>query len=129
MKKILLFFIFSISFLTFSQNISPYLESKISQIKTKEYIPVIIELNEKIDLNQLKVDFEIDKIKIKDRASILAKKLQDKYKKSQEKLLKKITLYPNDYKDLHQFWAVNMIYLKATPKLIKKLKMIFSLKV
>ena len=79
MKKILLF-IFSISFLTFSQNISPYLVSKISQIKTKEYIPVIIELNEKIDLNQLKVDFEIDKIKIKDRASILAKKLQDKYR-------------------------------------------------
>ena len=121
MKKILLF-LFSISFITFSQNISPSLESKMSQIKTKEYIPVIIELNEKIDLYQLKVDFEIDKIKIKERASILAKKLQNKYKKSQEELLKKITLYPNDYKDLHQFWAVNMIYLKATPKLIKKLE-------
>ena len=89
MKKILLF-LFSFSFLTFSQNISPSLQSKISQIKTKEYIPVIIELNEKIDLHQLKVDFEIEKIKIKDRASILAKKLQNKYKKSQEELLKKL---------------------------------------
>ena len=121
MKILFCYLIIVVSF-SYSQNISPFLDKKISTLPEKEFIPITIELNEKIDLKKLKNEFKINNTPIKKRASIVAKRLQNKYKKSQEKVLEIILMNPNDYKNLHAFWAVNMIYLESTPFLIKQLK-------
>ena len=121
MKNLFLCFLITFSF-SYSQNISSFLEEKISTSTENEFIPIIIELKEKIDFEKLKNEFEINKTPIKKRASIVAKNLQDKYKESQEKLLEIIKLNPYDYKSLYQFWAINMIYLESTPFLIKQLE-------
>ena len=121
MKNLFLYLIIIVSF-SYSQNISPFLDKKISTLPEKEFIPITIELNERIDLKKLKNEFKINNTPIKKRASIVAKRLQNKYKKSQEKVLEIILMNPNDYKNLHAFWAVNMIYLESTPFLIKQLK-------
>ena len=121
MKNLYIYLTILVSF-SYSQNISPVLEKKISTFSQKEFIPITIELKEKIDLNKLKNEFKINNTPIKRRASLVAKKLQQKYKESQKELLEIIIQNPNDYKNLHQFWAVNMIYLESTPSLIKKLE-------
>ena len=121
MKNLFIYLTILVSF-SYSQNISPFLEKKISNLSQKEFVPITIELKEKIDIKKLKNEFKINNTPIKKRASLVAKKLQEKYKKSQKKLLEIIIINPNDYKNLHQFWAVNMIYLESTPLLIKKLK-------
>ena len=119
MKKTFIYFIFLFSF-SYSQKISPYLEEKISILSENEFIPITIELKEKIDIKKLKSEFEANKTPIKKRASIVAEKLQKKYKKSQAELLELILLNKNNYRNLYTFWAVNMIYLEVKPALIKQ---------
>ena len=121
MKNLFLYLIIVVSF-SYSQNISPFLDKKISTLSENEFIPITIELNEKIDLEKLKKEFKINNTPIKKRASIVAQRLQKKHQKSQEKVLEIIIMNPNDYKNLHPFWAINMIYLESTPFLIKQLK-------
>ncbi len=121
MKNPFIYLFFLLSF-SYAQNISPYLQNKIITVSENEFVPITIILKEKIDTEKLKNEFKINNVPIKKRASIIAERLQKKYKKNQEELLKEISLFPNEYKNVFQFWAVNMIYLEATKNLIKLLE-------
>ena len=117
--KLILFFL--ITTWSLSQNITFQLKEKISQSSKKDFIPITIELKKKINYENLKKQFTINQTPIKKRASIVAKKLQEDYKEDQKEVIKIIESNQNDFKKLHQFWAVNMIFLEATSDLIKLL--------
>jgi len=117
--KLILFFL--ITTWSLSQNITFQLKEKISKSSKKDFIPITIELKKKINFEDLKKQFTISQTPIKKRASIVAKKLQEDYKEDQKEVIKIIKSNQNDFKKLHQFWAVNMIFLEATPDLIKLL--------
>ena len=117
--KLILFFL--ITTWSLSQNITFQLKEKISQSSKKDFIPITIELKKKINYEDLKKQFNINQTPIKKRASIVAKKLQEDYKEDQKEVIKIIESNQNDFKKLHQFWAVNMIFLEATSDLIKLL--------
>ena len=107
--KLILFFL--ITTWSLSQNITFQLKEKISQSSKKDFIPITIELKKKINYEDLKKQFNINQTPIKKRASIVAKKLQEDYKEDQKEVIKIIESNQNDFKKLHQFWAVNMIFL------------------
>ena len=60
MKKTFIYFVLLFSF-SYSQNTSPYLQEKISILSDNEFIPITIELKEKIDIKKLKNEFEANK--------------------------------------------------------------------
>jgi len=100
--------------------ISPELIKKMNELQRDEYIPIVIHINDNFDLLELKQEFRDNNTVVKERASIICKKMQNISDSTQEEILQIIN-NRHDYKKLKTSWIINAIFLEAKQALIKEL--------
>lgn len=126
MKKlyILSFILF---FGTFSQGFAQhaFLEqgviNKLTNADPNELIPILMEMEDVVDVEALKADFISREIPVNKRAELLMIELKSKASTTQPAVVSFIENSGMAYTDLEQFWIANFIALKASPELIASL--------
>ena len=126
MKKIYLtfvgLFIFAIS--SFAQNvyITKSLQQQIIQTKNNEFIPVLIVLNQQLDYQEMKNNFNQNNFTANERAKEVIEALQEQYNTAQQDFLIKVQNFqknnPEQINIKTRYWIVNMLLVEATPSAI-----------
>ena len=116
---------FAIFFLLFCFTIngqgvlSPELQSVISESNSNDFISIRIEFKENIDCYYLNNEFKENAISIEQRPKIVIEQLQNQAEISQTEIIEYIEAhYKSSYRNLKQFWVVNLIILEANLDLI-----------
>lgn len=99
--------------------LSSELQSVIADSKPNDFISIRIEFKENVDCYYLNNEFKENKISVDKRPKIVIQQLQDQAKISQAEIIKDIeSLYKSSYRNLKQFWVVNLIIIEAKAELI-----------
>lgn len=117
-------FLFSVSLNTQAQGafISQALYDKIEQSDSNELIPIMLLLNDQVDLNALKEQFEEQNIHPHERAKIVNARLRQKAEFSQKAVISAIENFGSShYAEIRTLWIANIIILSADKLLIEEL--------
>ena len=99
--------------------LSAELQSAISEANSNDFISIRIEFKENIDCYYLNNEFKENQTPVSQRAKIVIEQLQNQAEISQTEIIEYIeTHYKSSYRNLKQFWLVNLIILEAKPDLI-----------
>ncbi len=121
MKRIItaLFVMLAFSAYTYSQSayLSPVLENEISKSKEDKVYSILVVMDEQIDFEELKAEFNAKSFTIENRAKTVLNLLQNQSKTSQKGILDFIKDYNhkkgNDIKLVNQYWISNLILIEA----------------
>jgi len=116
------FVIFSLLF-SFKINgqgvLSNELQAVIAESNPSDFISIRIEFKENVDCYYLNNEFKENEISVDERPKIVIEQLQDQANISQTEIVKDIErLYKSSYRNLKQFWVVNLIIIEAKADLI-----------
>jgi len=99
--------------------ISSKLQNVMLDANSNDFISVRIEFKENVDCYYLNNEFKENEVAVDERPKIVIQQLQDQSNSSQSELIEAIqTTYKNSYRNLKQFWVVNLIIIEAKPELI-----------
>lgn len=87
----------------------------------EDLIPVMLLLEDAVDVQTLKADFEQREIPVSKRPELVMRALKTKAEETQGEVLEFIESAGMPYADLQTFWIANVVALKATPQLIDAL--------
>jgi subtilisin family serine protease len=125
LKKIALFFFliffFFRSFLTFGGEISPDLLSRLSHLKTDEFVSCLVVMKDQTNTTQLNFKLNLQKATREVRHRMIIRSLKDKAESSQRWMidyLKQKTL-GGSVKEFKTFWITNAILITAIKDQIK----------
>ncbi len=86
-----------------------------------ELIPIMLVLEDKIDITALKVEFSINRIPVNKRGQIVMQRLKTKANETQPQIVSIIENSELPFHNLQRFWISNTIALEAVPALINLL--------
>ena len=118
-----IFFVIFSLFFSFTINgqgvLSNELQAVIAESNPNDFISIRIEFKENIDCYYLNNEFKENEISVDERPKIVIEQLQDQANISQTEIVKDIErLYKSSYRNLKQFWVVNLIIIEAKADLI-----------
>lgn len=118
---LILLVVFLFGSLGFSQVIHPDLEQRLNNDRSEQHIPIIIQMKEKWDMQQVFADVQLRG----DRKSVRMQKVEmmkANAEKSQNSFRSAIQSQRSGaVKDAHFFWLINAASMKATPSMIRDL--------
>jgi len=94
---------------------------RLSDAGDNEMIPVMLMLEDKVDVYALNSDFKTQKTLVTERPKILMRKLKEKAADTQPAILSFLEDSDEPYSDVNQMWIANIIALKTTSALINDL--------
>ena len=99
--------------------LSSELQAAIAESNPNDFISIRIEFKENVDCYYLNNEFKENEIPVDERPKIVIQQLQSQANNSQTEIVKDIeNLYKYSYRNLKQFWVVNLIIIEAKPELI-----------
>ena len=101
--------------------ITPELHNLLNESHKNVLIPIIIEVNDDFNLEELKVQFKKNNTPIKKRASIICDNMTTTAQETQADIIREIKSKPQDYSNLKSSWIINSIFLDASKNLIKSI--------
>ena len=105
----------------FGSNISDQLSTILKEYNNKSLVPIIIEIKDNYDIENLKIQFIEENIPVKKRSSIIAKSMSEVSIKSQKPIIEIIKANPSDFNNLKTSWIINSIFVHASKNLIKQI--------
>ena len=105
----------------FGSNISDQLSTILKEYNNNSLVPIIIEINNNYDIENLKIQFIEENIPVKKRSSIIAKSMSEVSIKSQKPIIEIIKANPSDFNNLKTSWIINSIFVHASKNLIKQI--------
>jgi len=100
---------------------------RLSEADKTDQIPVMLMLEDKVDVYRLNSEFKEQKTLLEKRPKILMRSLKEKARETQPEILSFIEESGEPYSDISQLWIANVIALKATPELINSLSNLQSI--
>lgn len=94
---------------------------RLSEAGDNDMIPVMLMLEDKVDVYALNNEFKSQKTSLKERPKILMRSLKEKAAETQPAIITFLENSGEPYSDLNQLWIANIIALKTTPALINDL--------
>ena len=99
--------------------LSSELQALIADANPNDFISIRIEFKENVDCYYLNNEFKENEISVDERPKIVIEKLQDQAEISQTEIVEYIkSHYKYSYRNLKQFWVVNIIIMEAKVDLI-----------
>ena len=99
--------------------LSSELQAVIAVANPNDFISIRIEFKENVDCYYLNNEFKENEISVDERPKIIIEQLQDQAETSQTEIVEYIeTYYKDSFRNLKQFWVVNLIIIEAKPDLI-----------
>ena len=86
-----------------------------------DMLPVMLEMDDEVDVANLNKQFKINKVPVNKRAEIVMQKLKAKANATQPAVISFIESSGMQYENIQQLWIANIISLKASPELISNL--------
>jgi bacillopeptidase F len=93
----------------------------LDEASENDLIPIVLMLEETVDLFQLKADFNARKIPAKQRAPLVELALKEKAESTQSAVLAFLESSGLNYGSVQTFWIANAIALEAEPALVEAL--------
>lgn len=102
--------------------ITQSLQERLSQSNQNDYIRIRIEFHDNVDAGALAQRFHETKLDVDQRPRIMMRLLMTQANESQQKVLDALQSHQGEYKNLLQFWLVNLMVLEVKPSLVQKLQ-------
>ncbi|MCK4224106.1 MAG: S8 family serine peptidase [candidate division Zixibacteria bacterium] len=118
----LIFFFFR-SFIVFGGEISPDLSSKLSHLKTDEFVSCLVVMKDQTNTAQLNFKLNLQKATRKVRHQMILKSLRDKAESSQREMIDYLNqkALQGNIEEFRTFWITNAIQVTATKDAIKRI--------
>ena len=102
--------------------LSSELQAVIAESNPNDFISIRIEFKENVDCYYLNNEFKENEISVDERPKIVIEQLQNQAEISQTEIVEYIeSHYKYSYRNLKQFWVVNIIIMEAKADLINYL--------
>ena len=127
LKKIAFFFFliffFFRSFIVFGGEISPDLSSKLSRLKTDEFVSCLVVMKDQTNTAQMNFKLNLQNATRKVRHQMMLKSLRDKAESSQREMIDYLNqkALQGNIEEFRTFWITNAIQVTATKDEIKRI--------